>query len=296
MGFNNILGNEKVKKYLTKDIENSSIVHSYIFSGIESIGKLLFAKEFANNILCLNNRLENCNCKSCLCFKSENHPDFEIINEEGQTIKIEQIRLLTNKIIEKPIISNKKIYIINDAEKMTKEAQNCLLKTLEAPPEFAVLILITSNINLLLNTVVSRCINISFEKISNEQLYKFCKENLGYIDLDDTLLQSFNGSIGKAIEYKENENEYKLIQDTINNLNKILIINLLNNLKPIYNKEKIYNYLNYMTTCIYEKTKENKKYLNCINYITETISKIKMNGNLDMNIDMLLIKMWEEVN
>ena len=296
MGFNNILGNEKVKKYLTRDIENGSVVHSYIFSGIESIGKLLFAKEFANNILCLSDRLENCNCKSCLCFKSENHPDFEIINLEGQTIKIEQIRLLTNKIIEKPIISNKKIYIINDAEKMTKEAQNCLLKTLEEPPEFAVIILVTSNINLLLNTVVSRCINISFEKISNEQLYNYCKENLGYTNLDNTLLESFNGSIGKAIEYKENENEYKIIQDTINNLDKLLIIDLLNNLKPIYSKEKICNYLNYMTTCIYEKTKENKKYLNCINYVTETISKIKMNGNLDMNIDMLLIKMWEEVN
>ena len=296
MKFENIIGNEKVKKYLNRELENNTVLHSYIFSGVESIGKMLFAKEFAKYILCLEKKDDTCSCKSCLCFKSENHPDFEIINQNGETIKIEQIRTLTNKIIEKPIISEKKIYIINDAEKMTKEAQNCLLKTLEEPPEFATIILITSNVNLLLNTVVSRCINIAFEKIPDDILKKYCIENLGYANLDNTTLESFNGSIGKAIEYKENQVEYNLIEKFINNLNQITVVDLLNELKPIYNKEKINNYLNYMTTCIYEKTKENKRYLNCVKYVTEAISKIKANGNLDMNLDMLLIKIWEEIN
>ena len=296
MRFDNIIGNEKIKRYLSTEIENNTIVHSYIFSGIESIGKLMFAKEFANSILCAQKLIDNCNCKSCLCFNSENHPDFEIINQSGETIKIEQIRLLTSKIIEKPIISDKKIYIINDAEKMTKEAQNCLLKTLEEPPEFAIIILITSNINLLLNTVVSRCINISFEKISNDDLKKYCLENLEYEKLDNNIIQSFSGSIGKAIRYKENEAEYKLIENNINNLNRITIVELLNNMKIIYNKEKIVDYLNYMITCMYIKIKDDKKYLNCIKYITDTITKIKLNGNLDMNLDMLLIKVWEEIN
>lgn len=296
MKFENIIGNEKVKKYLNRELENNTVLHSYIFSGIESIGKMLFAKDFAKYVLCLEKKDENCNCKSCLCFNSENHPDFEIINENGETIKIEQIRSLTSKIIEKPIISEKKIYIIRDAEKMTKEAQNCLLKTLEEPPEFAIIILITSNINLLLNTVISRCININFEKIPNDELRKYCIENLKYDNLDDVILESFNGSIGKAIKYKENQEEYSLIEKFINNLNNVTIIDLLNEFKPLYNKEKIENYLNYMITCIYEKRKENKKYLNCIKYVTEAISKIKANGNLDMNLDMLLIKIWEEIN
>ena len=296
MNFENIIGNDKIKKYLNRELENNTVLHSYIFSGMESIGKMLFAKEFAKNILCLKEKNNNCNCKSCLCFNSENHPDFEIINENGETIKIEQIRSLTGKIIEKPIISEKKIYIINDAEKMTNEAQNCLLKTLEEPPEFATIILITSNVNLLLNTVVSRCVKIEFENIPSDILRKYCIENLEYGELDNSVLESFNGSIGKAIEYKENKIEYALIEKNINNLNQITVVDLLNELKPLYNKEKINNYLNYMITCIYIKTKEDKKYLNCIKYVTETISKIKSNGNLDMNLDMLLIKIWEEIN
>ena len=149
MNYNSILGNKEEKEYLKEQIKRNNILHSYLFTGIEAIGKKLIAQEFSKDILCLEDSSEFCKCKSCISFLGNNHPDFILINKESETIKIEQIRELTNKIIEKPIISSKKVYIINDAEKMTKEAQNCLLKTLEEPPEFAVLILITSNENLL---------------------------------------------------------------------------------------------------------------------------------------------------
>ena len=106
-------------------------------------GKYEIAKEWAKMILCDNN---GCNgCKSCLEFEGENHPDFYVIDEKDETIKIEKIREMQSKILEKPIISQRKVYIIRNAENMTKEAQNCLLKTLEEPPEYAVIILTTSN-------------------------------------------------------------------------------------------------------------------------------------------------------
>ena len=145
MGFENILGNEKIKKYLNQSVEENNFLHSYLFLGTEGIGKLIFAKEFAKYILCKEDKNSNCKCKSCLCFDTKNHPDFSIINEEGETIKVDYIRDLIEKIIEKPIVSDRKVYIINDCEKMTKEAQNCLLKTLEEPPQFVTIILVSSN-------------------------------------------------------------------------------------------------------------------------------------------------------
>ena len=102
MKFDNVIGNSEVKNYLRKNIETSNILHSYLFIGTEGIGKFLIAKEFSKYILCLENSKENCKCKSCLCYDGNNHPDFKIINETGETIKIEQIRELVEKVIEKP--------------------------------------------------------------------------------------------------------------------------------------------------------------------------------------------------
>ena len=137
--FETILGNEKNKQILQKSIQNNTISHSYMFVGIQGIGKKIIAKEFAKNILCLNqenkNSNTNCTCKSCIEFETNNNPDFSIIEPDGNSIKIEQIRELQKRIQEKPIISNSKVYIIDNADMMTQEAQNCLLKTLEEPPE-----------------------------------------------------------------------------------------------------------------------------------------------------------------
>ena len=183
MSFEQILGNEEVKKYLRKNLEQNNILHSYLFLGTEGIGKLLLAKEFAKYILCLNKETSNCVCKSCICYDGNNHPDFSIINEEGQTIKIEVIRPVVEKIIERPIVSSKKVYIINDADKMTDEAQNCLLKTLEEPPEFITIILISSNENLLLNTIKSRCMKIKFNNIPNKDLYDYAINDIAAMEL-----------------------------------------------------------------------------------------------------------------
>ena len=293
MNYNNILGNEEVKEYLNVQVKNNNVVHSYLFSGIDAIGKKMFAEVFAKNILCYEGNNEFCKCKSCVSFIGENHPDFILINKNSETIKIEQIRELTNKIIEKPIVSSKKVYIINDAEKMTKEAQNCLLKTLEEPPEFAVLILITSNENLLLTTVKSRCMKINFHAISNEEMRKYCEENLGYHNIELERIKSFEGSIGKAIKFIENEAEYKQIEELIEEISKNNISTVLSKAKILYNKEKVNEYLNYMISYLYNKQKKNSNYLHCIEHVNECINKLKYNGNLDMNVDMMFIKMWE---
>ena len=296
MKFDNVIGNSEVKNYLRKNIETSNILHSYLFIGTEGIGKFLIAKEFSKYILCLENSKENCKCKSCLCYDGNNHPDFKIINETGETIKIEQIRELVEKVIEKPIVSNKKVYIINDCDKMTKEAQNCLLKTLEEPPEFVTMILITSNENMILNTIKSRCMKVKFKNIENKILYDYAINEIGYEDISENLLKTFGGSIRKAINLKENKEKYKDIDTLMNKMKTDDIISIFLTSKFIYDKEKIFEILDYLTVCLYSKAKEDKRYLNCLKYVSESTLRLKSNGNFDMNVDSLLFNIWEELN
>lgn len=297
MDFKSIIGNTNVKEYLDKSIEQNNILHSYLFLGTEGIGKLLIAKEFARKILCLNTtKDETCTCKSCTCFNSKNHPDFHLINEEGENIKIETIRQVTEKIIEKPIISNKKVYIINDCDKMTKEAQNCLLKTLEEPPEFITIILISSNENIILNTIKSRCMTLKFRNIEDSSLVEYAKNVIGYEEVSENLLKSFDGSIGKAIKVKDNKEKYDNIETLIDNLEKKDIVDIFLDGKILYDKENIYDILDYVIVCLYAKSNQNDKYLDCIKYVNKCLERLRVNSNFDMSIDNMLFKMWEEIN
>ena len=296
MDFENIIGNTEVKTYLENTVKQNNILHSYLFLGTEGIGKLLIAKAFAKKILCQNNGEMSCKCKSCLCFDGQNHPDFFVVNEQGESIKIEQIRNITEKVIEKPIISTKKVYIINDCEKMTKEAQNCLLKTLEEPPEFAVLILISSNENLLLNTIKSRCMSIKFNHISDEALKEYAKINLDYEMVTDNMLRSFHGSIGKAIKLKNNQEKYLQIEALISHMVTKDIVDIMLEAKILYDKENINDILDYVIVCLYSRTKQNKQYVYCIEYVNKCLERIRNNSNFDMSIDTMLFDIWEELN
>lgn len=296
MSFEKIIGNEKIKKYLIQSIEEKNILHSYLFLGTDGIGKFLFAKEFAKYILCKESKISDCACKSCICFDTKNHPDFSIINESGDTIKVEYIREVIEKIIEKPIVSDRKVYIINACEKMTKEAQNCLLKTLEEPPEFVTIILISANENLILNTIKSRCASIKFNSIEKEDLEKYITDNLEYQNLTENLLKYFDGSIGKAINTQDKEEDFLEIERIIKSVNEKDLIDFMQPTKILYDKENIFEYLNYIIVCLYEEAKYNKNFLNCIKYVNECITRLKANGYLDMNVDILLFNIWGEIN
>ena len=297
MNFKNIIGNTEAKKYLSNSIVQNNILHSYLFLGTEGIGKKLIANAFAKKILCLNGGEDvECNCKSCLCFEGNNHPDFMIINEEEETIKIEQIRNITEKVIEKPIVSSRKVYIINDCDKMTKDAQNCFLKTLEEPPEFVTIILISSNEDLILNTIKSRCMSIKFKTITDEEFKEYALKNLEYTNINENMLKFFQGSIGKAIKLKNNSEKYLQIEEVISNIEKKDIVDIMLDAKVLYDKENIKDILDYLVVCFYSHAKQNKRYLYCIEHVNECLQKIKSNSNFDMSIDIMLFNIWEELN
>ena len=243
--FENIAGHENIKNILSNNINTKNILHSYLFIGEEGIGKKMLAKEFAKAILCTSENNKPCNiCKSCVEFNTNNNANFNLINEEGSAIKIEQIRNMQVKIAEKPINSNYKVYLINDAELMTQEAQNCLLKTLEEPPEYIVIILITSNENKVLNTIKSRCMKLYFNNLDKNSVKKVLTEKFEMEDINDSFLDAAGGSIKKALLIKEKSSEYEQITKLFDIIDKENLVNFINSASIIYeNKDDIYNIL-----------------------------------------------------
>ena len=314
--FNNIVGNEKVKEYLKSSLENKNISHSYIFVGKSSIGKKLFAREFAKKIMCLN--LENnitsdresdsnslskdeisdvskshdkkeeiCNCESCIKFEAGSNPDYMEIAPDGKTLKINQIREMQEKIAEKPIVSNRKVYVIDDADLMNEESQNCLLKTLEEPPEYAVIILIVSNESKILSTIKSRCILVKFNILSDEEI-KSVNPNLS-----EDLIKILDGSFENLENIEEKRENYRQLNYIVDMIEKkSTLVELLNKSELLYsNKDDIINMLEYMNIIFFEK-----KWISLIEIVEKTKKKIISNNNYDMCIDYLLMHIWEEVN
>ena len=111
MRLEQLIGNEDKKEYINECISDNNILHSYLFYGRDGIGKKLFAINFAKKILCINSGEEECTCKSCICFDGNNHPDYTLVNEVEDTIKIDEVRQIIKKVYEKPILSNHKVYI-----------------------------------------------------------------------------------------------------------------------------------------------------------------------------------------
>lgn len=298
MNFSNIIGNEEIKIFLDNLIKTNNVVHSYMFIGPDGIGKVLFAKEFAKMILCQDSNKACNHCSSCIKFNSDNHPDFMIINsEDGKSIKINQIRFLQERISEKPIVSNRKVYIINDSDLMTVEAQNCLLKTLEEPPEFAVIILVLSNENKCLSTIKSRCTKIAFQKLRNSDLTQYANEN--NLEVNSSLLSASDGSISKLLNLQNNLEAYKQLDNIINAFSKDNIVDIWNNADILYkSKDNINTLLEYLNTVFLERLKSTKesKYIQSIKIIENTKNKLSNNANYDMCIDNLLLQIWEDFN
>lgn len=289
--FENIIGNNANKKILSKTILTNSVSHSYIFSGISGIGKFLFAKEFAKAILCTGEQKPCNKCNSCESIENGNNPDLVIIDEQLNSIKTEQIKELTSDVLEKPIKGNKKIYIINNSENMTKEAQNALLKTLEEPPEYAIIILVTSNENLLLNTIKSRCIKILFSNLSDEEILEYFERN--HEEINKQMVSTFGGSIEKAINLKDKIEIYEKIKNVFENIEQLNELEILRLKDDVLNdKDEIFSILDYINTCFYNKMINNiskaEQYNKCIQAVEEAQTRLRRNSNYDMTIDNLL--------
>jgi DNA polymerase-3 subunit delta' len=212
-----------------------------------------------------------------------------------EKLKLNKLDGMQAKILEKPIISSKKVYVIKDADKMTKEAGNCLLKTLEEPPSFVTIVLIASNESALLNTIRSRCMKVLFRKIEPETLTSFLQKKLGIQKVTKERLKAFDGSIEKALKIEEKQEVYDEIQKIFSQVEAYTLLEVMPHLESLYkNKEIIYDLLEYINIILLEQAKTKPQYITYIETIEEVKKNLKLNSNYDMSIDKMLFRIWEE--
>jgi DNA polymerase-3 subunit delta' len=202
-----IQGQQKLKEHLISITEGGNISHGYIFEGPRGIGKLQIAEIFAQTIMCKNSNQEPCEiCSSCIKANSGNHPDIHILSFEDNSIKRQDIDDIQEIIYMKPYESDKKIIIINDAQKMTLQAANTFLKTLEEPPKDTIIILLTINSNLLIPTMVSRCQSIKANKESLKNIEEILIKKYGIEAERSRLLSGYSkGILHRAVSINNNE-------------------------------------------------------------------------------------------
>ena len=208
-GFQDILGHEMIKDHFRKAIENHKVSHAYILAGEEGMGRKSLANAFAMTLLCEKGLKEPCmECHSCKQMLSDNHPDvIHVTHEKPGSIGVDDIRKQINDtIMIKPYSSYYKIYMVDEAEKMTVQAQNALLKTIEEPPSYAVIILMTTNPDAFLPTILSRCIQLKIKPLRDYVVKGYLVEKLGVpVEKAEVYAAFARGNLGKAIHIASSE-------------------------------------------------------------------------------------------
>ena len=182
-GFKDVVGHKNIIKYIQNAVTADAVSHAYILNGERGSGKKLLANLFAMSLQCENRDEDGdaCGkCRSCRQAVSGNQPDIiRVMHEKPNTISVDDIRVQINDdIVIRPYSSKYKVYIVADADMMSVQAQNALLKTIEEPPEYAVIMLLTENAETLLPTIRSRCVMMKLRNIKDQLVKKYLMEQL----------------------------------------------------------------------------------------------------------------------
>ena len=218
-GFKDVVGHKDIIQYMKNAVEQNKLSHAYILNGQRGSGKKLLARLFAMTLQCETGESEPCgDCRSCIQTTSGNQPDIITIkHEKPASISVDDIReQLNGDIMIKPYSSKYKIYIIPEADLMTVQAQNALLKTLEEPPEYAVIFLLTENADSLLSTIRSRCVMLKLRNIKDKLVKKYLMEQMQVPDYQAELCAAFaQGNIGRAVMLAKSEHFNEIKEEAI---------------------------------------------------------------------------------
>lgn len=225
MAFSEIFCQDRAIDILQRAFAAGRWAHAYIFAGPEGVGKFKMAREWAKLLGCKepvveSGVAESCgSCESCRLFEAGSSPDFHHIykellefTEDGKDKKtpldlpINVIReFLLAKVSAKPTVSQRKVFVVSEAERLNNSSQNCLLKVLEEPPEYCCIVLLCTRLEKLLPTTKSRCQTIRFGPINDERII----EKLQEMDIDENRARYFarlaQGSLGTACRWAELE-------------------------------------------------------------------------------------------
>ena len=254
MSFKDIKGQDNSIHMLQGYLEQSRLEGGYLFTGPEGVGKKLVAKTLAKTVNCLegnnggrNQTIDSCDrCASCKKIENNQHPDVHIVASGDSEIKIEYIRQLQREINLKPYEARTKVFIIDNAHRLTVEAEGALLKILEEPPAGSLIILISDKPLLLFKTIVSRCKTLKFVPLKRAALKEILKENYSLDNNMSHFLAYFSeGRLGRALRLKDT--------DILKQKNKVIdnfALSKTTNLDNLstQDKEEVRDYLNILAT------------------------------------------------
>lgn len=317
-GFTEIIGHEQIIEHLTNAISMGKVSHAYILNGPDKSGKKMLAESFAMTLQCEKGESNPClECHSCKQAVNHNQPDIIYVqHEKPNTVSVDDIREQVNHDIDvKPYSSPYKIYIIDEAEKMNVQAQNALLKTIEEPPQYAVILLLTTNADLFLPTIRSRCVTLNLKAVSDEVIRKFLMEKKGVPDYQADVCVAFaQGNVGKAIALASSEDFNDLKSAAVQLMKRIRDIELYELSEAVKQigefKMQIHDYFDimmiwYRDILVYKATMDvnslifkdevydikkqaNKSSYNGIEIIIEALEKAKQRLNANVNFDLVM--------
>ncbi len=326
-GFRDIVGHKQIIEHLQSAIRTGKISHAYILNGENNAGKRMLAESFAMALQCEADKEEACmECRSCRQAKEHNQPDIIYVShEKPNIISVDDIRhQLNNDIVIKPYSSKYKVYIIDEAEKMNVQAQNALLKTIEEPPTYAVILLLTTNADSFLPTILSRCITLNLKTVKEELIKEHLMKIHRVPDYQAEVCASFaQGNVGKAIQLASSDEFNELKSNVIGIVKKIEdmdIYELNGTIKIISEyKNKMDDLFDLLTLwyrdVLYFKSTENVNHLifkdevydikkqaakksysgieTILNSIEQTKRRLNANVNFDLSIELLLLTIKE---
>ena len=326
-GFQDIIGHNQIIEHLKNAIRMEKISHAYILNGESSSGKMMLAEAFAMALQCEAGKEETCmNCRSCHQAVEHNQPDIIYVShEKPNIISVDDIRhQLNNDIVIKPYSSKYKIYIVDEAEKMNVQAQNALLKTIEEPPAYGIILLLTTNADAFLPTILSRCITLNLKSVNEELIKEHLMKKYQIPDYQADVCAAFaQGNVGKAIQLASSGEFNELKASAISLVKKLEDMDLyeLNDcIKQINEfKPKIQEYFDLLTLwfrdVLYMKATNNVNNLifkdevydikkqagkrtyagieNILHAIEQTRVRLNANVNFDLVIELLLLTIKE---
>lgn len=325
--FKDVVGHKDILKYISSAVENNRVSHAYILNGERGSGKKMLANLFAMTLLCETGDNEPCGkCHSCKQAESGNHPDIiRVTHEKPNSISVDDIRTQVNNTVDiKPYQGPYKVYIIPQADMMTPQAQNAILKTIEEPPSYAVFLLLTENAETLLPTINSRCVMLKLRNIKDTLIKKYLMENLEIPDYKADMCTAFaQGNMGRAIMLANSDHFNEIREEAVQLLKHISEMELNEIVAAVKNisvyKLEVTDYLDiimiwYRDVLLYKATKEidkvvfkdqlqsikeqaRKSSYEGIELILESLEKakarLKANVNFDLVMELLFLTIKE---
>ena len=253
--YSDIIGHEDIVKHFKSSIELGKISHAYILNGEKGSGKKTLAAVVAKSLQCESGEADPCGtCKSCLQAESGNQPDIIwVTHEKPNVISVDEIRTqILNDIELKPYSSRYKIYIVPDAQLMNTQAQNAILKTLEEPPEYAIIMLLTNNVDKFLPTIISRCIVLNFRPVEPLHMVDYLVNQIGIDREKARFCTDFaQGNLGKAVRLAISPDYNEIKEDSLRLLRRIQDMDMDEIIQAVRNMGKykldITDYIDIMT-------------------------------------------------